>query len=120
MPSEYVYGRRKELQVAEFLQRRGFECERALGSRGPIDLIAERRGLRFAIQVKATRRDSTSYTRLEPRDEIRLKRAAAAQRARPALALVSRNHVWLVSVPEDDIILEGDLKALQYEYPRHT
>ena len=120
MSSNYSYGRRKELQVGEFLRRRGFECRRARGSRGPVDLVAQRGRLKLAIQVKATRGDSTTYTRLGPRDEARLLRAATARRARSALALVSRNYVWLVSVPDDKVIVEGDLKPLRYDYPEHT
>jgi len=120
MSSHYGYGKRKELQVAEFLERRGFECGRAQGSRGPVDVIAERGRLRLAIQVKATRSDVTSYTRLSCRDETRLIRSAAARSASPALALVSRNHVWLVSVPGEELIVEGELKVLRYEYPGQT
>jgi Holliday junction resolvase len=120
MPSEYAYGRRKELQVGEFLRRRRFECRRARGSRGPIDLVARRGGHRLAIQVKSTRLGCVTYTRLGPSGETRLIRAAVARRAKPALALVSRNYVWLVSVPGDEVILEGELKPLQYEYPEHT
>jgi len=116
MSSHYGYGKRKELQVAEFLERRGFSWERAQGSRGPVDLIAKRGKLRLAIQVKATRTDSTSYTRLNSHEESRLLRSAAAQRARATLALVSRNYLWLVSVPHDTVIVEGELNPLQYEY----
>jgi hypothetical protein len=85
-----------------------------------VDLIAERARLRLAIQVKATRSDFTSYTRLSPRDETRLIRSAAARRARPALALVSGNYVWLVSVPDEEPIVKGELKPLRYEYPGHA
>jgi Holliday junction resolvase len=120
MSSHYKYGRRKELQLGEFLQRRGFYCERARGSRGPVDLIAARGRLRLAVQVKATRSDSISYTRLGPADETRLLRSAAARRARPALALVSRNYVWLLSVPGENVIAKGELKPLRYEYPGQT
>ncbi len=91
MSSHYGYGKRKELQLGEFLERRGFDWERAQGSRGPVDLIAKRGALRLAIQVKATRSDFTNYTRLSPQDETRLIRSAARHRARPTLALVSRN-----------------------------
>ena len=120
MSSNYMYGKRKELQVAEFLKRRGFDCGRAQGSRGPVDVIAERGRLRLAIQVKATRSDLTSYTRLSRRDEIRLMRSAASRRARPALALVSRNYVWLVGVADEALIVKGQLKVLRYEYPGQT
>ena len=120
MSSHYSYGRRKELQVAEFLERRGFACGRALGSRGPVDLVAEKSTLRLAIQVKATRDDFTSYTRLRPGDETSLRRSAAPRRARPVLALVSRNYVWLISVPDQDLMVQGELKPLRYEYPGHS
>jgi Holliday junction resolvase len=117
MSSHYRYGRRKELQVGEFLERRGFSPARAQGSRGPVDLMAEKGRLRLAIQVKATRADTTSYTRLGPADETRLKRSAAARRAEPALALVCRDYLWLVSVRDERLIMEGDLKPLRRDYP---
>ncbi len=120
MSSHYGYGRRKELQLGEFLERRSFDWGRARGSRGPVDLIAARGRLRLAIQVKATRRDFTSYTRLSPRDETRLLRSAAARRARPTLALVSGNYVWLVSVPDENLIAKGELRRLRHEYPEET
>jgi hypothetical protein len=72
MLSHYGYGRHKELQVAEFLERRGFDWGRARGSRGPVDLLAERSKTRLAIQVKSTRRDVTSYTRLSLSEEMGL------------------------------------------------
>ena len=104
--------------MAEFLERRGFAWARAAGSRGPVDLIAKRGSLRLAIQVKATRGDSTSYTRLPRRDETRLIRSAARREAKPSLALVSRNYFWLVSVPEESLLVEGELKPLRYGVPR--
>jgi len=120
MSSHYRYGRHKELQVAEFLGRRGLHWGRAQGSRGPVDLVAERGALRLAIQVKATRSDFTSYMRLRRRDETGLIRSAAARKARPALALVSRNYVWLVSVPDGNLTERGELRPVQYEYPEET
>lgn len=120
MSSHYGYGRRKELQLAEFLERRGFKWERARGSRGPVDVIARRGTLRLAIQVKATRSDLTSYTRLSSPDETRLIRWAAKWKARPALALVSRNYLWLLSGPGENLIAKGELKPLHYEYPAET
>lgn len=116
MSSHYGYGRRKELQLAEFLARRGFDWERATGSRGPVDVMAQKGRRRLAIQVKATRSDLTRYTRLSQRDETRLIRSAAARRAKAALALVSRNYVWIVSVPTEKRIIEGELRPLRYEY----
>jgi hypothetical protein len=80
-------------------------------------LIAEKGRLRLAIQVKATRADTTSYTRLGVGDETRLKRSEAARRAEPALALVSRNYLWLVSVRDGSPITEGELKPLRRDYP---
>ncbi len=106
--------------MGEFLERRGFHCARSRGSRGPVDLVACRGALRLAIQVKATRKDFTDYTRLKHQDEARLVRSAAARRARPVLALVSRNYVWLLSVPGEELIGKGELKPLRYEYPTHT
>jgi Holliday junction resolvase len=120
MSSHYGYGKHKELQVAEFLERRGFKWDRTPASRGPLDLIAAKGRLHLAIQVKATRSDFTRYTRLSRRDETRILRSAAVRRARPTLALVSRNYLWLVSVPDEILIKEGELRLLRYEYPEET
>ena len=114
---EYLYGPRKELQVGEFLERREFSWDRSGGSRGSIDLIAEKGRKKFAIQVKATRKDYTSYTRLTIDEEKKLVKAAEQIKAKPVLALVSRNYLWLVSVPDDDrVILNGQLRRLKYDY----
>ncbi|MGP8176253.1 MAG: hypothetical protein ACLP7O_17145 [Terracidiphilus sp.] len=93
---------------------------RARASRGPVDLVAKRSKTRLAIQVKSTRRNVTSYTRLSPNEEMRLIRSAAPRKAKPVLALVSQNYVWLVSVPNQDPVVEGELKPLRYEYPGHS
>jgi hypothetical protein len=83
-------------------------------------LIATKGKLHLAIQVEATRSDFTSYTRLSQGEETRLVRSAAARRARPTLALVSRDYLWLVSVPDQIVIKEGKLRPLRYEYPEET
>jgi Holliday junction resolvase len=44
MANDYKYGRRKEFQVGEFLERRGFAWGCAVGSRGPADLVAQKGG----------------------------------------------------------------------------
>jgi hypothetical protein len=74
----------------------------------------------LAIQVKSTRCDFTSYTRLSLNEEMCLIRSATPWEARPVLALVSRNYVWLFSVPNQDLMVEGELKPLRYEYPEHS
>ncbi len=114
--SEYYYGRRKEFQVGEFLERRGFAWNRAAGSKGTIDLIAEKGSRKLAIQVKATRKDYTSYTKLTIDGEEQLIKAAKRIRTKPVLALISKNYLWLVSVPDDKLILKGKLKPLRYDY----
>jgi hypothetical protein len=40
MASDYKYGRRKERQIGEFLERRGFSWVCAPGSRGVVDVFA--------------------------------------------------------------------------------
>jgi len=94
----YQYGRRKELQVADLLVRNGWTVAVAKGSRGPVDVLAARGGRRLAVQVKATRDDSISSSRLPPREEGRLRRAAASYDAEPVLALTVGNRVWLDAV----------------------
>jgi len=117
MASDYSYGRRKELQVAEFLERRGFAWGRTPGSRGFFDLIARRGRLSLTIQVKSTRGLSISYTRLTIREETSLLQYCEGSRVTPAVALVSRNYVWLVRIPDGEEIFKGTLKSLKYEYP---
>lgn len=114
--SQYGYGRRKELQVGEFLERRGFHWRRTPGSRGSIDLLAENGEIRCGIQVKATRKDLISYTRLTIDSERRLLREAGKLGVEPLLALVSRNYVGFFVVPSGKLLLKGKLKSLHYEY----
>ena len=117
MSSPYHYGRRKELQIGEFLKRRGFTCYRSPGSRGAGDIVARRNNRTFLIQVKATRKDYTSYTRLTIDEEEKLLKAAKRYKAVPILALVSRNVVWFISVPEEKLLLKGELRPLRYDHP---
>jgi Holliday junction resolvase len=114
--SQYGYGRRKELQVGEFLERRGFQWTRAPGSRGSIDLLAENGEIRCGIQIKATRKDLISYTRLTIDSERKLLAEAGKLGVKPLLALVSRNHVGFFVVPSGKLLLKGKLRPLQYEY----
>ena len=116
MPTPYHYGRRKKLQIGEFLERRGFFWDRSPGSRGPGDILAKRNNNVYLIQVKATRKGYTSYTRLTIDEEEKLIRVARKYKAQPALALTSRNFVWFVSVPGEKSLLKGELRPLRYDY----
>lgn len=113
---EYRYGRRKEFQVGEFLERRGWRWAVARASRGPADIVAERGRTRIAIQVKATRSDFVSYGRLRADPESHLRLHASRASAQPILALVSRNHVWLLSVPDQRLLSSGSLRRLRHVY----
>jgi Holliday junction resolvase len=116
MASNYGYGRRKELQVGELLERSGFLWGRAQGSRGPVDLIAKKGRRAVAIQVKSTRKDYVDYcAQISPRQETSLIRSSAARRASAVVALVSRNTVTFVS--GRSVIGEARLKPLRYDYP---
>lgn len=114
--SEYKYGRRKEFQVAEFLERRSYDWKIAKGSRGSIDIIAKKGRRNWAVQVKATRRDRIYYTRLTADEEKKLTRGAKRIKATPILALVTKNYVWFVTVPNEKLMLRGKLIPLRYEY----
>ena len=115
MASNYGYGRRKELQVGELLERRGFLWSRAQGSRGPVDLVAKKGRRTIAIQVKSTREDCVDYcAQITQRQEISLVRSSAARRASAVVALVSRNTVTFVSGRR--VIGEGRLRPLRYDY----
>jgi Holliday junction resolvase len=117
MASDYEYGRRKEHQLGEFLERRGWSWGCAPASRGVVDVFARRGRQSLAIQVKATRDLSISYTRLTLDEEAKLLKYAEGSRALPSVALVSRNYVWLLSVPDGQELLKGSLKPLKYQYP---
>jgi len=114
---EYKYGRRKELQLGEFLERRGFKWRRTPGSRGPADIIAGKGTRRLLIQVKSTRKDYTISTKLSIDGENDLISEAKRFKALPVLALVSKNYVWLISVPSGKVLKEGELRLLKYDYP---
>lgn len=114
--AQYKYGRRKELQVGEFLERRGCAWERSPGSKGSIDLIAQKGMMRWGIQIKATRKDYVSYTRLGVNSEKRLVREAKSLGAKPVLVLVSKNYAWFIAVPDGKLLLKGELKPLKYYY----
>jgi len=116
MASDYKYGRRKEYQIAEFLERRGFSWVCAPGSRGVVDVLAKRGHQSLAIQVKATRGLSISYTRLTLDEEAKLLDYAEDSRALPTLALVTRNYVWFLTVPDGQELLKGSLIPLRYQY----
>jgi Holliday junction resolvase len=120
MVPPYPYGRRKELQVAEFLGRRGYECGRSQGSRGAMDLIAKRGRRRYAIQVKATRSRSISMSRVSPDEFDALCDVAETYGLTPMVALVSGNYLWLVRASDDETVIEGQLLPLRYVYPHHT
>jgi|SRR5271157_546403 len=116
MASNYEYGRRKELQVGELLERRGFSWGRAQGSRGPVDLVAKKGRRKVAIQVKSTRREYVDYcAQISQRQETSLVRSSSARRASPVVALVSRNTVTFVSGRA--VVGGGRLKPLRYDYP---
>jgi len=116
MSAQYHYGRRKEYQIGEFLKRRGFFWYRSPGSRGAGDIVAKKRNKVWFIQVKATRKDLISYTRLTIEEEEELIKVAKKYKADPILALVSRYFVGFFSVPEGKLLRKGELRALKYDY----
>jgi len=119
MACHYKYGRRKELQVGEHLELRGFQWQRSPGSRGPIDLMVKgnkRRAPLLAIQVKSTRALSISGNRLNQAELTNLLSTAKEYEAIPILALVSRNYVWFLEVPDGTILSEGQLRPLRHSY----
>ena len=106
----------KNIRLVSFSKRKGFFWYRSPGSRGVGDIVAKRNGRIWLIQVKATRKDYTSYTRLTIDGEKKLLNAARRYKAAPVLALVSRNFVWFISVPEEKLLLKGELRPLKYDY----
>src|SRR5260221_3498939 len=117
MASDYKYGRRKEHQIGEFLERRGFSWGCASGSRGVVDVFAKRGCQSLAIQVKATRDLSISYTRLTLDEEAKLLDYTEGSKALPTLALVTRNYVWFLSVPDGQELFKGSLKQWSNQNP---
>lgn len=117
MSKEYKYGRRKELQIGEFLERRGHKWWRSPGSKGPIDIFVVKTSRKWAIQVKSTRKDLLSSKDCFPDNEWgKLIRAARQFMGKPILALVSRNYVVFYSIPDGKLILHGNLKPLKRKY----
>lgn len=108
------------MQVGEFLERKGYKWLRTAGSKGAVDVIAKKRRKKWAIQVKATRKDYTSYTRLTKKEEQELITMAILLECKPILALTAKNYVWFVTVPEEKLLLKGKLKPLKYKYPSET
>jgi Holliday junction resolvase len=117
MATNYQYGMRKELQVGEFLERRGFAWDRSPGSRGPRDLIAQRGRTRLLVQVKSTRQDRIPSARLRVQEQRRLTTRARSQGAIPVAAFVARNHIWCVDVRDRTLLLDGELRTRKYDYP---
>ncbi len=113
----YFYGRRKERQVGEFLERRQHACYRSPGSKGPVDLFVKKGRRLWAVQVKSTRKRVARYTAcLTPQAENLLIRYSRSVGGQPVLAIVIRNHVWFLSVPDARLLLEGQLRSLRYFY----
>jgi len=81
-----------------------------------MDVLAWRKGVRLAIQVKATRSSCASEACLSIPAEERLLAEAKSQRATPTLALVSRNYVWFVRLLDRAVIGEGELRTVRYDY----
>jgi len=78
----------KNIRLVSFSKRKGFFWYRSPGSRGVGDIVAKRNGRIWLIQVKATRKDYTSYTRLTIDEEEKLIKVARKYSAQPILALV--------------------------------
>ena len=117
MANHYAYGRGKELQVGEFFERLGYTWRPSYRSQGPFDIRAERGREIVLVQVKATRREWISDDRLTLEEEDRM--IAYARRVPnsvPLLALVARNYLWLLAVPGGQLVEEGQLTRLEYEY----
>lgn len=116
MLTHYKYGRRKELQVGEMLERYGWSWERSPRSRGPADLFAKRGSLCMLIQVKATRKRVTTYTRLSQDEEDKLMTRAQKKGYVPVLALTTGNYAWIITIPDERVIIKGALKPLMHDY----
>lgn len=116
MLQHYPYGRRREIQVAECLERRGFDRMRSPGSRGPVDLFARRGRPTLAIQVNATRGNSIEYARLSAREESKLLRETRRTGAVHVAAFVVRNEAWFVDVRDGEEFDRVRLRTHKYEY----
>ena len=94
--SKYHYGRRKELQVAKQLHRRGYKVKVHKGSRGASDVEAIKGSKKWVVQVKATRKKRP--TRISPNERRRLKIQARKRAATPVHAEVIRGKIQYKSV----------------------
>lgn len=120
MVSQYSYGKKKELQLGEYLIGRGFKCKRFRGSRTGADLICTKAGKKWAIQVKATRKHKLKiFQRFTRDDRKRLKETADAYYARPVFAGITRNYFELRSIYTYKKLMSGTLKPLKGKHPEH-
>jgi Holliday junction resolvase-like predicted endonuclease len=122
--SDKRYGTKKELQVGEFLERRGFKWERVQDSRGAFDLRARRGSECWLVQVKATRSGGdprAAFRRALDEAPALRNEAKRYRKCRPVAAVVEGNYVWFFDVSEQDarLIMEGELKELRREYDEY-
>ena len=94
--SEYHYGRRKELEVAKHLRRRGYKVKVHKGSKGASDIEAVKGSKKWVVQVKATTKKRS--TRISPNERRRLKIQARKRAAVPVHAEVIRGKIVYKSV----------------------
>lgn len=106
-PKNTATGMNKETEVRRWLQRNGWDILKS-GTRGAADLIAERRGSRWYIQIKYTRKTSIDPSDFQG-EMPRLKRMATLGNGTPILCLVVQNRVWFTSARTGETLARGFL-----------
>src|SRR5216684_3235704 len=115
----FRYGIKQEDRLAAALRRRGHDTGYYDGSRGAIDVTADKGGRHLDIQVKAVRSGSARITdeaaaldhlnvRLSKSHETRLMRSSHARGRQAAVALVNGNYFWLWRLTKDSYELLHD------------
>ena len=91
----YVKGRANEEALARLLEAKGFRVSLSAGSKGPIDLVATRPGLKIGVQVKTT--SNPKYS-ISEKDINKIYDYCHEIGAVPFLAVVTKDFDELLSV----------------------
>ena len=106
-PKNAATGTRKETDVRRWLQRNGWDILKR-GTRGPADIIAQRGGTRWFIQIKYTRKTSIDPSNFA-REMPALKRMASMGGGTAVLCLVVQGNVWFTSARTGETLRRGFL-----------
>ena len=110
-PKNTATGINKETAVKRWLKRHGWDVPRH-GTIGAEDIIARKNSRVWYIQVKYTRKVSSSYREVyqsHTSEFRRLKIKATKNSAVPVFAIVIQKYVWFISVRSNILLAKGQL-----------